>query len=599
MWRSRILWRFYAGFAVLMVATMGLVGILISRSIVHESLDEIDRQLDREARLLHDIAGDALADSWEPSLESSALSALQVIIAALGPTLDTRLTVMASDGTVLADSDSDPARMDNHANRPEILEAGIDGRGLASRFSRTVQKQMRYLALPLVVGGEHRGYVRTALALSLVEKRLAGLRWAIFFGALFGMIVALVLGYLLAQGFVRPLGLMAMNAEAVAAGDYDHRVEVSTHDELGQLAKAFNAMTDALRRSILTTTADRNKLTAILSSMVEGVVAIDRDERVVHMNAAAGRMLDIEPETSVSRPIWELTRISEISTALSAALRGEDVGRRALQLVGTPDRYVELRSSPLFAGGDVAAGAVLVLHDVTRVRRLERVRRDFVGNVSHELKTPVTAIGGLVETLLDDPDAPAEVRRRFLSKINKQAARLSSLVTDLLSLSRIESQGQILELTPIDVCDVLEETVAALQPKIDKGRVQLEARCGNGGGLIVNGEEEALLQAIGNLLDNAVKYSPKGGRVEARGRRDGDRIIIEIEDQGPGIEPVHHDRLFERFYRVDAARSRELGGTGLGLAIVKHIAISLGGEVSLESEPGKGATFRIVLPAAS
>ena len=595
MWRSRILWRFYAGFAVLMVATMGLVGTLISQSVVRETQAEIDRQLDREARMLHDIAAALWTDSSQASEE-----ALEHRIAGLGVALETRLTVMAADGRVLADSDSDPQRMDNHANRPEILEAGVDGRGLASRFSRTMQKQMRYLALPLIIEAEHRGYVRTALALSLVDRRLANLRWTIFGGAFFGMLVALVLGYVLARGFVQPLGLMASNAEAVAAGNYDHRVEVTSHDELGQLAKAFNAMTDALRQAILTTTADRNKLTAILASMVEGVVAIDRDERVVHMNAAAGRMLGIEPDQAHSRPIWEITRISEISTALSSALRGEDVGQKTLQLVGRKDRHVELRCSPLFAGGEVAAGAVLVLHDVTRVQRLERVRRDFVGNVSHELKTPVTAITGLVETLLDDPEAPVEVRGRFLNKIKRQAARLSSLVTDLLSLSRIESQGELLELTPINVCDVLEEAVASLQHKIEKGRVKIEARCGDddSDGLMVNGEEESLFQAIGNLLDNAIKYSPEGGRVEARGRREGDRVVIEIEDEGPGIEPVHHDRLFERFYRVDAARSRELGGTGLGLAIVKHIAISLDGEVSLESEPGRGSTFRIALPVA-
>ena len=239
----------------------------------------------------------------------------------------------------------------------------------------------------------------------------------------------------------------------------------------------------------------------------------------------------------------------------------------------------------------------MVLHDITQLRRLETVRRDFVGNVSHELKTPITAIRGLVETLIDDPEIEPELHRRFLGKISRQADRMANLVTDLLSLSRLEASDEPLRLAPLDVRDVLDETVRQLQPASEERRVTVRREWPDEP-LVVDGEEEALRQALGNLLSNAIKYSPTDRRVTMRASRDGGAVVIEVEDQGPGIEPRHHERLFERFYRVDAARSRELGGTGLGLAIVKHTVRALGGEVSVESVPGRGSTFRIRLPVS-
>lgn len=412
-------------------------------------------------------------------------------------------------------------------------------------------------------------------------------------------LVALAATWLFAWRFARSLAEMADASEAIARADANgQRVPIPAgDDERGRIARALNTLDDELRRSMAVTSADRNKLTAILSSMVEGVVAVDRDERIVHMNQVAGRLFEVIPDEVVSRPIWEVTRIREVLETLTATLRSETVGHRVARLPGSTDRFLDLRASPLRAGGGILAGAVLVVHDVTQLRHLETVRRDFIGNVSHELKTPVTAIRGIVETLLDDVDIEADVRHRFLGKISRQANRMSSIVTDLLSLSRLESSDSPLELSPLDVREIVEESIHALQPVAEARQVTIETHFPSMP-LMIDGEDEVLRQAIGNLLSNAVKYSPAAGQVDVRIALHGDTVVTEIEDRGPGIEPRHHGRLFERFYRVDAARSRELGGTGLGLAIVKHTALALGGDVAVKSEPGEGSTFSIRLPVS-
>ena len=593
MWRSKILWKLYAGYAVVIVVAMSLVGLLFGQSVERNTLSDVDRKLESEARLLAEVACVALSSGLEDDLQRR--------ITALGESLESRLTLIAADGTVLADSDEDPERMDNHIQRPELLAATNTGVGRSTRFSRTLSQRARYTAVPFGTG-EQSGFARTAIPLTVLDQRLSQVRGAVYLIAAVATVVGLLLGWVVSRRFTWPLRLLSTTAGAIAEGNYERRVAVNSQDELGDLAQAFNKMSSALREAVFTANADRVKLSAILASMVEGVVAVDRDERVVHMNEIAGKLLQVRPEQSLGRPIWELTRIREIPESLSSTMRNGDVDHRVVQLPGGADRFFEIHTSPLrsdddgLPGGDGVAGAVMVLDDVTLVRRLERVRQDFVANVSHELKTPVTAIRGFVETLLDDPDAPAEVRRRFLGKMNIQSQRLSSLVADLLSLSRLETQENPLEYEPVDVYEVIDEALHGLQPQREQRASDIVLDL-QGDELMVSGEPEALRQAVANLLENAMRYSPRESPVTLRAYRQEKCVTIEVEDKGPGIEPQHHGRLFERFYRVDAARSRELGGTGLGLAIVKHIVLALGGEISLRSVPGEGSTFRIDLPA--
>ena len=419
---------------------------------------------------------------------------------------------------------------------------------------------------------------------------------AMVIGLTGAVVVGLLIGLWHARRITRPLQEMATAAAKMASGSYNERIDIASGDELGALARALNSLGREMLASVEALEAERDKLKGILEGMAEGVVATDRDERIVHINPMAARLLGTSGEVE-SHPIWEATRLHEVSDALSKTMAsGERVSVSIVQ-PGTPDRALDLRASPLFADGTIA-GAVLVVEDVTQLRRLETMRQDFVGNVSHELKTPITAIRGMVETLLDDPEAPPSVQRRFLEKVLRQAERMSSLVTDLLSLSRLET-GSELELVPVDLRVPILASARALQPALEARGVELEVNLPEKP-VIVAAEDEALRQAVTNLLDNAIKYSSGGGgpskKVRVGLRFTASRVLIEVEDQGIGIEAHHRERIFERFYRVDKARSRELGGTGLGLAIVKHVAHALGGEVSVDSVPGCGSTFRIHLP---
>lgn len=595
MLRSRFLWKLYAGYFALILLYTAIVGGLVTRRIERDAVEEIRHSLEVRAVLLQATASRHFDKPVDP--------AFQRRVSALGEDSATRLTVIRADGLVIADSAENPSEMDNHANRPEILAAGLHATGTATRFSNTLNTRMMYLALPVHTDGRLIGYVRTSLPLSAIDKRLSHFRNVVGLGVTLAAIVSLLIGVLLARHFVRPLVSMTAVADSMAQGDYRERLPATRKDEIGTLARAFNRMADISSERMDTIDTDRNKLSAILAGMVEGVVAVDPDERVVHMNDAAGNLLGALPHESRDKPISEVTRIGELCEVLAATLREKRGAQRNLQLV-TPsgDRVIEMHTSVLYDGQGELAGAVVVLHDVSRLHRLETVRRDFVANASHELKTPITAIRGIVETLIDDDKMPPAKLKRFLGKIRNQSLRLSALVGDLLSLSRLESQGEEAQRAPLDLRldlrDVVLDSTRALMPTGQERGITLETRLPQAP-IEVAGDDEALCQAVTNLLDNALKYTPRGGRVWVRLRTEGADAVIEVEDTGIGIEPRDRERIFERFYRVDKARSRELGGTGLGLAIVKHVARTHGGEVSVESVSGSGSTFRISLPVAS
>lgn len=608
--RLPFFWKLFAGHALLILVATGLVGGILALRVTDQALEETDRRLVAVASMLRELARLEMVQEAGGPFEERRL---QGRIEELGRESSARLTVIATDGTVVADSHNDPRTMDDHSRRPEVVDALESGRGSSSRFSRTMRQRMRFLALPLMEEGRALAVVRASVPLDVIDERLSGLRDAVLSAVAVGILVALGLGFLFHRQVSRPLLSMAEAAQRIAEGAYDQKVEAPPGgDELSTLARAFNSMSQQLRASVAAMSADHDKLMAILRSMGEGLVAVDRDERIMHVNEVAGRLLDLDPDAVISRPIWEAARLHEVSDAISEVLATETTVSRVVRRPGAPDRILELRGSPLLTEEGLA-GAVLLLDDVTHLRRLETMRRDFVGNVSHELKTPLTAIRGMVETLLEDDDATPEVKARFLARVATQAERMQTLVSDLLSLSRLESDADGLDLLPVDLRRPVRQSIRALQTAREAREIVLETDL-PAEPVMVEGEEESLRQAVTNLLDNAIKYSPAGSRVEVRICREpppgpGDAlpeleparewVVLEVEDDGPGIEAIHRERLFERFYRVDKARSRALGGTGLGLAIVKHIALALGGRVSVESTPGVGSTFRIHLREAS
>jgi len=598
MLRPPLVWKLLAAYLVLLFGSAAWIDATLRETALETALAEHERSLGYTAELLTDVAFQAL----EAPAGAPPERALEQRLRELNDAGRVRLTVIAADGRVLADTDEDPARMDNHLARPEVGEALQSGRGRALRFSATLGRRILYVALPVERDGHALGVARAAVSLSDLEAGLRELSWVVWSAALLTAVFGLVVGWYSARRMNSSLDRMAHAAEAIALGDYDAARPYAGSAELGRLAAALDTMARDLRERVDSVESDRNKVLAILASMVEGVVAVDSDERVVHMNAVAGRLLRVSPAAAEGRRIWEVCRIVEVSEILEAARsRGKDLTGEVRLPPPNPtatQRRIELRASPLRGSGDEAAGAVVVLYDVTELRRLEAVRRDFVANVSHELKTPLTAIRGLVETLLDDDEMEAGTRSSFLERIRDQAARLGSLVGDLLTLARIESQSESGELALLDLREPLRECAARFAPVCEPKRIELSLRLPDEP-LEALTDEESLRQILDNLTDNAVKYTPTGGRVWISLRRAGERAEIEVKDTGIGIEPRDQERVFERFYRVDKARSREMGGTGLGLSIVKHLVLALDGQISLDSTPGSGSRFCVSLPCAS
>jgi two-component system phosphate regulon sensor histidine kinase PhoR len=606
MLRSRFLWKLYAGYALLIVLTALVVGALVATRMVRDAVAETDRVLLGDATLLRVLAAEALAAEALVAGDSeddprSDFSTLERRVREIARATASRLTVIRADGEVIADSTVSPSGLDNHGTRPEIVAARADGIGRAGRLSRTLGQRMRYVALAFHEDGAIRGFARAAIPLVSVEARLAALRRLVVLGAAIATLAALALAFVVAQRITRPLHALTAAAQALSDGDYSRRVVTAdSADELGLLANAFNVMRDRLRQQLDTANLEQSRLAAILGSMVEGVVAVDREERVVHINQVAADLLGVVATSVQGRRIWEVTRGHGVAEVLREAMAADVPAERELLLPGRADRVLELRATPLRddasgKGATGLGGAVLVLDDVTTVRHLETVRQDFVGNVSHELKTPVTAIRGLAETLIDDPHMPVETQRGFLARIRDQSLRLSRRVVDLLSLSRLAADHGGLRAEPTLVQDAVHAAVDAIEPMGEAKSIRVEVTTPDAP-VRVLGEMQALEEAGANLRENAIKYSPEGGTVEAVVESGNSVVAVTVTDHGIGIASQHLDRIFERFYRVDKARSRSLGGTGLGLAIVKHIVRSLNGDVRVTSEPGAGSAFTIRLP---
>jgi two-component system phosphate regulon sensor histidine kinase PhoR len=442
--------------------------------------------------------------------------------------------------------------------------------------------------------------VTVAIVLMGLEPDLAGiLMRRVLMGVAAACVLLVPLSLLLTRRLTAPLRRLADGSRRIVAGDQNVSLPIGAGGHLGQIARAVRQLDHDARANTEKLRLDRNRLATVLSFMVEGVVAVDSEDRIVHMNAAAARILRSSSGDMTGQPVWELTRVRAISQVLAQARESATpVAREATVQEGAQEQTLQLKAAPLsFADGELD-GAVVVLHDISEQQRLEATRREFVANVSHELKTPLTAIAALVETLLDDEDVDLHTRRRFLSKIQDQGVRLTAMVGDLLDLSRIESGGIQAEFQQLDLRPTLSQVVGSLQLEADRRGVQVNVSLPDHP-LILSGDERSLGRMLGNLVENAIRYTTAGGVVQVQADLVEAEIQVKVQDDGMGIEEVHQGRIFERFYRVDKGRAREAGGTGLGLSIVKHVVMAHHGSVSLRSSPGEGSTFLVTLPPVS
>jgi len=586
--RRTLFWTIYPYYFIIIVVSLFLTALYASSEIRKIYIDEIAQTLEARAR----VAEEQLRQKWE----TLDIPSIDRICKKQGLHSETRVTVINPDGLVLGDSDEDPRQMENHGRRPEILKAFSGRRGVATRFSNTLQKNMMYVALPIYNNNIIVGVVRTALPVSAIEGKLNNFYTKVFISGVIFILLAAIISVFIFQRLTRPIRELQQGAVLFAGGQLETRLPVSNTEEIAVLAESMNNMAEQLDNRIRTIMEQRNERETILSSMAEGVLALDNKDNIVSINRAAAKLLELDSEEAINKSIHEVIRVADLHDFAGKISGDTDMAEMEISLPGLDERFIQVHGTALKNPSGERIGLVLVLNDISRMKKLENIRRDFVANVSHELKTPITAITGSAETLLDNEPENPEDRRRFLKMIARHAERLNILVEDLLALTRLESESAagVIKMETGKIGPVIDAAIQSCHEKILAKNIRTDINCDPELQAKINSFQ--LEQATINLIDNAVKYSGPDSTITIDVEINQDEIVISVKDQGCGIESRHLPRLFERFYRIDKARSREVGGTGLGLAIVKHVALAHNGRVSVESIPGLGSTFRIHIP---
>lgn len=591
MTKHRLFWGIYLAVMLTTVAAVLTASVFFAREVRELTLKEVRREVEVRAALLRRLVPLEVF-SGRPELA-------QAVLGELGGAGGVRLTVVDADGRVLGDTEHDPATMENHATRPEIAAALAGRAGEAIRDSATLKVRSLYVAMPVLKDGRVAGVVRAAMTVPVIDRMTVALRRDIWVAALCILGAVAGVSYVVARRITRPVEQLKRAAEAYGNGDFTVRATTSRWDEIADLGSSLNAMAGRLKDRIETVIRQRNELEAVLSGMVEGVAALDEKGNLTRWNAAAARLFELDEAHSLNRHLYEVIHDPDIQAMVTQVMATGKVAEVEVEYGADQGRCLKVRGGPLTDAAGRQAGAVMVAEDYTRYRQLDRMRRDFVANASHELKTPIAAIKGAIETLQDWALQDEAQARRFTEMAARQVDRLENLAGDLLKLSSVEHgvETRSIVLAPVGLADVIRGAVDNCRVLADDRRIILHAACPEG--LKVSASAPLLEQALVNLLDNAIKYSEPDRMVWIEGVEMVDGVEVSVRDQGCGIAAQDLDRIFERFYRVDKARSREVGGTGLGLSIVRHIALAHGGSVRVSSVPGEGSVFTLWLPRVS
>lgn len=592
----KLIWQLYLSFVLIIIVPAFLFTLYTTRTFKNffmtstiDGLAERARQIGSQMEAYVGRDGDAAVDS---------------LCKLIAGNIQMRFTVIAADGSVLGDSQMGPDSMENHANRMEVIAALSGKTGVAHRFSHTLNQKMVYVAVPIHRLGNRTGVVRAALSTDVIHRELYRMYVRIGAGYLLLALFAALVSYFVSRNVSLPINSMKQGAQRFAAGDFNGRLEMAGCVEIDELAGSLNEMATRLRETIDSLTEQHNRNDAVLTSMAEGVIALDVEQRIIAINQSAVDLFSMPSKPEIGTWIGEVMRNSRINDFIdritaSGGKIDDEMVLPALNSGGEQaDRLIQLHGNSLRDAEGKAIGVLVVINDITRLKKLETMRSDFVANVSHELRTPLTSVKGFVETLRAGAIEDREEAERFLQIIDRQVDRLSTIVEDLLVLSRIEQEAQAQgpQLQETRIAELFAAAIETCSVKAAQTKVRIETNC--------DPELRALLEpalieeALINLIDNAVKYSSPGERivVGAAVNENTGELTFSVADNGTGIAPEHHDRVFERFYRVDKARSRKLGGTGLGLSIVRHVALVHKGRVSLRSALGEGSTFFIHIP---
>lgn len=582
--QRRISTQLFTAFLLITTIMMVIMWIFLINSL--QDFHQKSKITDLESRAM--LVGASLS-----LLQNKDHSHIQGLCEDLSAKSSMRITVIGADGVVLVDTEEDPASMDNHADRPEIRTAVTGETGHSVRYSYTVNRDMLYVAIPLIFDN-NKVTLRVSLPLEGLNDSIAGFSFKILMAIVLLTGLALLASYHLSKRVTEPLEIMRRQAKKYASGKFKYKIPHAQSREMDSLGQSLNLMAEQLDDRIQTILQQKEEQEAILSAMMESVFALNTEGALITINAAASALFHLEPDACLGRKYYEVIRNSELLKFIETIYKGGDVHETDIEIINSREKHLKVHGTTLRDPHGNISGIVIVLNDISQIRYLEQVRKEFVSNVSHELKTPVTAIQGYVETLKEVRE-PEEMSQ-FLSIIQRHTDRLNAIIDDLLELSRLEEHGEkgLIEFGLYPLEPVIQDALKDCQEKAGEKGVALQTICDDSVKLQMN--RSLIREALINLLNNAIRYSKSGEKVVVQAAIRGREILISVTDTGTGIPAKHLDRIFERFYRVEQARTRSNGGTGLGLAIVKHIARVHKGSVSVTSELEKGSCFTIHLP---
>lgn len=593
--RKTLFWKLYPSF--LIISFISLLAIVMIALWSFKSFYYQERAVDLEIR------AKILTPEFSRLIQSKNYQEIQHKSQKLGDESSTRITIILPSGKIIGDNKKDPATMDNHKNRPEVKQATLNGKGLSTRYGHTLAIDSMYFAMPIIAQDRMIGIMRTSTPLYTLQNAL----WSIYYKVSLGFCILIIItafaSWWMSKALVRPLEIIKVQAQQLAKGDFSSRVQLRSNDSLEseQLGQAFNEIAIQLNQRIETILNQRNEQEAVFSSMVEGVIAVDSSENILRINQAAYNILRISEKNIEGIKLKNVIDNVELHNLILFALKqNTPVGQEIIIHNDMEHEQVLFaQSAPLLDIHKNKCGTLVVFNDRTKLKEFELQRKEFVANVSHELRTPLTAIQGLSETLIEFPDLIQEKRAYFIDVIHTHSIRLESIIENLLTLSKIEKETEIDEIDLVDESITLALSNAIFLCKDKALKRNIDIILNNAEEITFKHNSSLIEQAIINLLNNAIKYSDGNSEIKITVTKQNNEIKISVADKGSGIPEEHLSRLFERFYRVDKARSRQLGGTGLGLSIVKHIALAHKGAVTVSSEINKGSVFSIILPLES